>query len=79
MRVKLEKLPTINEFIEGNDENEPWSGSTEEALEQYTKLLKDRIKYEYDQYQFFLEGYRIGSASISVVDATHNEFLKLLS
>lgn len=56
--------------------------STAEQAIQIIKELraeKAAIRQAYDQYQFFMEGYRNGSASIAEVTAAHNEFIALLS
>lgn len=82
MTIKQEELPTAESFLKERGaikgENEYFEDVQSYYLDQYLKLHKDRIKYEYDQYQFFLEGYKNGSASISEVTNAHNEFLKLL-
>lgn len=88
MRIKQEELPTAMQFMQQvweetdgkdqmyiNEKDEFW---VENVMKRFLKLHKDKIKYEYDQYQFFLEGYKNGSASISEVTNAHNEFLKLL-
>lgn len=36
------------------------------------------IRTNYSQYQFFLEGYRNGSASFAEVNVAHDEFIKSL-
>jgi len=39
---------------------------------------REEIKAAYQQYEFFMEGYRNGSASISEVKAANKDFIDLL-
>jgi len=89
MKIKQEELPTAERVLEkecgtksfrfhDDNVNERSEYDVIYAMDQYLKLHLDRIRYEYNQYQFFLDGYRNGSASISEVNNAHNEFLKLL-
>lgn len=36
--IKSEKIPTAEEFLKGNSENEPWTGTQEQAMIDFTKL-----------------------------------------
>ncbi len=88
MRIEQEKIPSaeefarreyddnshIDEFMERQIDMKHSIWMTETLLKKHLKA----IKYEYDQYQFFLDGYRNGSASISEVTEAHDRFLKLL-
>ncbi len=84
MRVEQEKIPSALEVFDkihtlgraGVPKHLP--KYIEEAMEKYLKLHLKAIRYEYNQYQFFLDGYRNGSASISECTAAHDRFLKLL-
>jgi len=83
MRVKQEKIPTAEsfadkyKFLEKWDDGINWENIYKYAND-YKNLYLKAIRYEYDQYQFFLDGYRNGSASISEVTNAHDEFTKLL-
>lgn len=34
----MKDIPTAKEFLEGNNENEPWTGSVENALIEFAKM-----------------------------------------
>ncbi len=90
MRIEQEKIATAEEFI--RDEYEQNDGElasinceghhVKYMIEEHLKRHLKAIRYEYNQYQFFINGYRNGyrngSTSISECTAAHDRFLKLL-
>lgn len=87
MRIKQEPIPSAEEFVNHSNflyniipEEDLVSNKSllEEKLTEFVHLHLKQIRYEYDQYQFFINGYRNGSASISEVREAHDRFLKLL-
>ncbi len=92
MRIEQEKIPSAEELCKPykkhlieNVHNIPnfsgtgiFIGDVYEVMKDYLKLHLKAIRYEYDQYQFFLDAYSKGSASISEVREAHNRFIKLL-
>ena len=55
------------------------AGSTIAALNlSPNEQLKQQIRAAYDQYTFFMDGYRRGCASISEVSEAHDKFIALL-
>ena len=75
------KIPTPEEILEQESYYAVLSGDEYEIakiMKDYLNLHKKAIRYEYDQYQFFLDGYSKGSASMAEVREAHDRFLKLL-
>lgn len=90
MRVEQEKIPSAEDFLNSKEfepdegisfedyHGDSISGIAVSAMEKYLNLHLKAIRYEYNQYQFFLDGYRNGSASIGEINDAHDRFIKLL-
>lgn len=86
MRIEQEKIPSAEDILKSKLDpkiailNNPdyTFNKVIEAMEELLYLHKKAIKYEYDQYQDTLCGWRDGSASISETNAAHDRFIELL-
>ena len=84
LKSQIQSIQTARALLKGTassdlDEQLNDAGSTIAALNlSPNEQLKQQIRAAYDQYTFFMDGYRRGCASISEVNEAHDKFIALL-